>query len=375
MRLWHFKEHEREIDFDVIFFLATMALLILGTVMIFSSSYFISKELYGNGNAMTKKHLIHVALGTFVMLGIMSYDYRRLSSGKTILFTLMGSAIALVLCFIPIIGHAGGHSRRWIGFSPFIFQASELAKIALILFIADFLSRKSRNIGDFVKGPLPVLAIVALMCLLIFMEPDFGTAAAIGIWSVMLLFMAGMRWKHLLILMGIGIPIGLIAMSWESYRRTRLTIFLDPWKDMLGCGYQIVQSMVAFATGGFFGSGLGSGTQKLFYLPAPHTDFILSVIGEELGFIGVFLVAALFGIWIWRGFTIAQATNDSFGFHLVIASVCLIGLQACLNMGVALSLLPTKGIPLPFFSYGGSPLLSTMCICGLILSVSRRARL
>ena len=220
-----------------------------------------------------------------------------------------------------------------------------------------------------------MLAVVAVMCLLIFIEPDFGTAAAIGIWSVMLLFMAGMRWKHLLILMGIGIPVGLIAMFWESYRRARLTIFLDPWKDMLGCGYQIVQSMVAFATGGFFGSGLGSGTQKLFYLPAPHTDFILSVIGEELGFVGVFLVAVLFGIWIWRGFTIAQATNDSFGFHLVIASVCLIGLQACLNMGVALSLLPTKGIPLPFFSYGGSPLLSTMCICGLILSVSRRARL
>lgn len=375
MRLWHLEEHEREIDFDVVFFLATMALLVLGTVMIFSSSYFVSKELYGNGIAMTKRHLIHLVLGTGMMLFIMSYDYRRLSSGRIILFALVGSAMGLVLCFVPVIGHSGGHSRRWIGISPLIFQASEIAKIALILFMADYLSRKSRNISDFSRGPLPVLCVVAVMCLLIFMEPDFGTAAALLIWSVMLLFMAGMRWKHLLILMGIGIPVGLIGLLWESYRRTRLTIFLDPWKDMLGSGYQIIQSMVAFATGGFFGSGLGEGTQKLFYLPAPHTDFILSVIGEELGFLGVFIVAALFAVWIWRGFTIAQATNDSFGFHLVIASVCLVGLQAILNMGVALSLLPTKGIALPFFSYGGSPLISTMCICGLVLSVSRRARL
>lgn len=373
MRLWNFEE--REIDFDVIFFLATMALLILGTVMIFSSSYFVSKELYGNGIAMTKKHLIHLLLGTVLMLSIMSYDYRRLSSGMIILFALLGSALALVLCFVPVIGHAGGHSRRWIGISPLLFQASEIAKISLILFIANYLSRKSRNLTDFTHGPLPVLCVVAIICLLIFMEPDFGTAAAIGIWSIMLLFMAGMRWKHLLILMGICIPIGLVGMFWEAYRRTRLTIFLDPWKDMLGCGYQIIQSMVAFATGGFFGSGLGEGAQKLFYLPAPHTDFILSVVGEELGFLGVLVVTVLFGIWIWRGFTIAQATNDSFGFHLVIASVCLVGLQAILNMGVALSLLPTKGIPLPFFSYGGSPLISTMCISGLILSVSRRARL
>jgi len=375
MRPWHFEEQEREIDFDVVFFLATMALLVMGTVMIFSSSYFISKELYGNGIVMTKKHLIHVVVGTITMIGIMSWDYRKLGSGNIILFTLLASALALVLCFVPHIGHAGGHSRRWIGYGPLTIQASELAKVALILFVAKFLSRKSHNIGDFARGPLPVLVIVAFMCMLIFIEPDFGTAAAIGIWSVMLLFMAGMRWKHFLILLGAGIPLGLGALLWKPYRRIRLTVFLDPWKDMMGYGYQIIQSLVAFANGHLFGSGLGEGTQKLFYLPAPHTDFILSVVGEELGFLGVILVAILFGIWIWRGFSIAQATNDSFGFHLVIAGVCLIGLQAILNMGVALSMLPTKGIPLPFFSYGGSPLLSTMCICGLILSVSRRARL
>lgn len=375
MRPWHFEEQTREIDFDVVFFLATMALLVLGTVMIFSSSYFVSKELYGNGITMTKKHLLHVVLGTVAMLGIMAVDYRKLGNRNLVLLTLVGSALALVLCFVPVIGHSGGHSRRWIGFGPAIFQASELAKMALILFVANFLSRKSRYMEDFARGPLPVLAVVAAMCLLIFIEPDFGTAAAIAIWSIMLLFMAGMRIKHLAIMMGGVIPVGIAAMVLEPYRFTRLKAFIDPWGDMLGIGYQIIQAMVGFANGRFFGSGLGEGTQKLFFLPAPHTDFILAVVGEELGFIGVLLVAVLFGIWIWRGFSIALATNDSFGYHLVVASVCLIGLQAVLNMGVALSVLPTTGIALPFFSYGGSPLLSTMCICGVILSVSRRARL
>jgi cell division protein FtsW len=309
------------------------------------------------------------------MVGIMSLDYRRLSSGLIIMAGLVGSVIALVLCFVPNIGHAGGHSRRWIGYGFFIFQASEIAKMSLILFAAHFLSRKAKNIQDFKTGIIPLLAIVAVMCGLILIEPDFGTAAVLGIWSLIILFIAGMRWKHLGMMLGLTIPLGTIAMLWEPYRRARLLAFINPWNDMLGIGYQIIQSMVSFAKGGFAGVGLGEGTQKLFYLPAPHTDFILSVAGEELGFIGITLIAVLFGIWIWRGFTIAQATNDSFGFYLVISSVCLIGLQAILNMGVALSLLPTKGIALPFFSYGGSPLITTMCISGLVLSVSKRARL
>lgn len=375
MRPWNPAEQAREIDFDVVFFLATMALLVLGTVMIFSSSYFVSKELYGNGITMTKKHLFHVVLGTLAMLGIMSIDYRKLCNRRLILLALAGSALALVLCFVPVIGHSGGHSRRWVGLGPAVFQASEITKMALILFIASYLSRKARSMEDFVRGPLPVLTIVGAMCLLIFIEPDFGTAAALGIWSIIMLFIAGMRIKHLAVMIGGLIPFVIAAMVLEPYRFARLRAFADPWGDMLGIGYQIIQAMVGFANGGFLGSGLGEGTQKLFFLPAPHTDFILAVVGEELGFMGVLLVAGIFGIWIWRGFSIALATNDSFGYHLVVASVCLIGLQAVLNMGVALSVLPTTGIALPFFSYGGSPLLSTMCICGVILSVSRRARL
>jgi cell division protein FtsW len=375
MRLLHSEEQEREIDFDVIFFLATMALLVMGTVMIFSSSYFVSKELYGNGISMTKKHVIHVIIGIGVMIGVMCTDYRRFCSRPLILLGLLGSVVALILCFVPGIGHASGGSRRWVGFGFFTFQASELAKLSLILFAAQFLSRKSKQIHDLSTGIIPLLAIVAILCGLIFIEPDFGTAAALGIWSLLILFIGGMRWKHLGILLGAGIPLGTIAMLLEPYRKARLTAFINPWNDMLGIGYQIIQSMVGFAKGGIFGTGLGEGSQKLFYLPAPHTDFILSVVGEELGFFGVILIASLFGVWIWRGFSIALGTNDSFGFYLVIASVCLIGLQAIFNMGVALSVFPTTGIALPFFSYGGSPLISTMCISGFILSVSRRSRL
>ncbi len=375
MRPWNIAEQAREIDFDVVFFLATMALLVLGTVMIFSSSYFISKELYGNGITMTRRHLLHVILGTVAMVGFMSLDYRRLSARGLVMAALLGSALALVLCFVPHISHAGGGSRRWIGFGPATFQASELAKMALILFMANYLSRKARFMGDFARGPLPVLIVTALVCVLIFIEPDFGTAAAVGIWSLMMLFIAGMRIKHLAVVLASVIPLGIAAMVVEPYRFARLKAFLNPWDDMLGIGYQIIQAMVGFANGRVFGSGLGEGSQKLFFLPAPHTDFIMAVVGEELGFAGVLLVAVLFGVWIWRGFSIAQATNDSFGHHLVLASVCLIGLQAVLNMGVALSVLPTTGIALPFFSYGGSPLLSTMCISGVILSVSRRARI
>ncbi len=375
MRPWHRTERVLEVDFDVVFFLATAALTVLGTVMIFSSSYFVSKELYGAGAAMTLRHLAHLAFGVTGMLVLMSIDYRVLSRRRVVLGMLVVSMVALMCCFVPVIGRAGGHARRWVGIGPAVFQASELAKIALVIFFANHLARKTRCMDDFHRGPLPLLLVVAAVCLLILIEPDFGTAATIGAWSVIVLFMSGMSRKHLAALVCAALPVAAVAMVMEPYRRSRITAFLDPWKDMLGSGYQAVQSMASFASGGLFGTGLGEGSQKLFYLPAPHTDFILAVLGEETGFVGVTLVACLFAAWVWRGFSIALATKDSFGHYMVLACVSLVGLQAILNMGVALCLLPTKGLPLPFFSYGGSTLVSTLLMCGLVLSVSRRARL
>ncbi|MBN2298822.1 MAG: putative lipid II flippase FtsW [Deltaproteobacteria bacterium] len=365
----------REMEFDFIFLMTTLALLVMGTIMIFSASYFVSKELCGSSIYLMKKHLAHLLIGTIFMVGIMKIDYRRFNSRPFILLLLVFAIGALIGCFIPGIGLTGGHAKRWVHISSFNFQASELVKVALIFYLASYLTKKGKRIEDFSYGILPALVIVGFCALLIFIEPDFGTAATIGVWAVAVMFIAGMRWKHLLFMFLAGLPLGVLMMILEPYRRARLLAFINPWEDMQGIGYQIIQSLVAFANGGFIGSGLGESTQKLFFLPAPHTDFILSVLGEELGFIGIGVVITLFGTWIWRGLSIATATNDSFGFYLVVASVCLIGLQAVINMGVAMSVFPTTGIALPFLSYGGSTLVTTMMISGIILSVSRRARL
>jgi len=364
-----------ELSCDYLFLIATILLVIIGTVMVYSSSFFVSQELYGSGMSMIRSHMLHAIVGAVLMFILMRMDYRKLHSKPLILGLLIFGLISLALCFVPGIGVMGGHARRWVKLGFIRYQSSEMMKIILIMFMANFLSKKNLDITKFSTGILPVLIVMALSAGLIFVEPDFGTAATIGIWTLIVLFVAGMRWKHLLSLFALAIPLGIGMMVMEPYRRARLITFMDPWKDMYGDGYQIIQSMVAFAKGGIFGTGLGEGTQKLFFLPAPHTDFILSSLGEELGFMGVFGVIALFALWVWRGLKIAQATNDDFGFYLVVGSVTLVGLQAILNMGVAMSVLPNKGLALPFFSFGGSTLVTTMVICGFVLSVSRSARL
>jgi len=364
-----------EMDFDMVFLMATLMLLVMGTVMIFSSSYFISKEMYNDSFAMIGRHLFHLMVGIVAMGCLIRVDYRRFNTRFFVLFALGAGIIACILCFVPGIGVMGGHARRWIRVPFLTVQASEIMKIALIFYLSYSLCKKTKNIHDYRYGVLPILAVVGVSALLILIEPDFGTAATIGIWSFFILFIAGIRIKHLILTLLIILPIGVLTMLLEPYRKARLLAFMNPWEDMYGIGYQTVQSMVALASGGVFGSGLGEGTQKLFFLPAPHTDFILSVLGEELGFIGVLFIVALFGFWIWRGYTIAMATNDGFGFLLVVSAVSLIGLQAIVNMGVAMSVFPTTGIALPFFSYGGSSLVTAMVASGIVLSVSRRARL
>lgn len=364
-----------EMDFDMVFLMATLMLLVLGTVMIFSSSYFISKEVYGDSFAMVGKHLFHLGVGVMAMGYLIRTDYRKFNTRFFVLAALGAGIIACILCFVPGIGVAGGHARRWIRVPFLMVQASEIVKIALVFYLAYSLCKKTKKIQDYRYGVLPVLAVVGVSALLILIEPDFGTAVTIGIWSTFVLFIAGMRIRHLILTLLVILPAGIVMMILEPYRRARLLTFMDPWEDMHGTGYQIVQSMVALASGGVFGSGLGEGTQKLFFLPAPHTDFILSVLGEELGFLGVLFIVALFGLWIWRGYSIAMATNDDFGFLLVVSAVSLMGLQAIVNMGVAMSVFPTTGIALPFISYGGSSLVTAMVASGIVLSVSRRARL
>ncbi|MFY9397795.1 MAG: putative lipid II flippase FtsW [Desulfomonilia bacterium] len=364
-----------ELHFDTMFFLATLMLLVVGTVMIFSSSYFISKEMYGNSFALIRKHFFHLAVGAAAMAYLARADYRKFNTRLFVLAGLFAGVVACVLCFVPGIGVTGGNARRWVRVAFLTIQASEIMKIALMFYLAYYLCKKTRNIKDFRSGVLPVLGVVGACAMLILVEPDFGTAATLVLWTLCILFIAGMRLKHLALVVLAALPAAAALMLLEPYRKARLLAFLDPWADMHGTGYQIIQSMVALANGGVFGSGLGEGSQKLFFLPAPHTDFILSVLGEELGFLGVAGVVLLFGFWIWRGYTIAMTTNDDFGFFLVVSAISLLGLQAIVNMGVAMSLFPTTGIALPFFSYGGSNLVTAMVASGIVLSVSRRARL
>jgi cell division protein FtsW len=368
------QNEKTELSFDVPFLLATLALMVVGTVMVYSASFFLSKEMYGNGSAIIMKRLFHLVIGCIVMTLAMFIDYRKVFTRPVIYMLLIAGLVSLVLCFIPGVGITAGHAKRWVNIIILKYQASELMKIAMLLYMSYFLSTKSKNIEVFSVGVFPVLFICSIAAGLILIEPDFGTAGILFAWTIMVLFVAGMRIKHLLILGGAILPIGVLFMILEPYRRARLIAFINPWKDMQGTGYQIIQSMLAFSKGGIFGSGLGEGTQKLFFLPAPHTDFIMAVLGEEIGFAGVVGIVALFGLWVWRGLTIAKATNDLFGFFLVVSSVLLVGLQAVINIGVAMSLFPTTGIPLPFFSFGGTTLVSTMLACGIILSVSRGAR-
>lgn len=368
------QDKKPELSFDVPFLLATLALMVAGTVMVYSASFFLSKEMYGNGSSIILKRLFHLAVGFTVMITAMFIDYRKVFTRPVIYLLLIAGLVSLILCFIPGVGITAGHAKRWVNLIIIKYQASELMKIAMLVYMSYFLSAKSKNIEVFSVGVFPVLFICTMAAGLILIEPDFGTAGIFFVWTVMVLFVAGMRIKHLLVLGAVTLPLCILFMYLEPYRRARLTAFINPWQDMQGIGYQIIQSMLAFSKGGFFGTGLGEGAQKLFFLPAPHTDFIMAVLGEETGFIGVAIIVALFGIWVWRGLKIAKATNDLFGFFLVVSSVILVGLQAIINIGVAMSLFPTTGIPLPFFSFGGTTLVSTMLACGIILSVSRGAR-
>ncbi|HEY9161736.1 MAG TPA: putative lipid II flippase FtsW [Desulfomonilia bacterium] len=368
------EDNKKELSFDVPFLLATLALMVAGTVMVYSASFFLSKEMYGNGSAIIMKRLFHLVIGCIVMITAMFIDYRKVFTRPVTYLLLIAGLVSLVLCFIPGVGITAGHAKRWVNLIIIKYQASELMKIAMLVYMSYFLSSKSKNIEVFSVGVFPVLFICSIAAGLILIEPDFGTAGILFVWTVMVLFIAGMRIKHLLILGAATLPLGVLFMVFEPYRRARLTAFINPWQDMQGNGYQIIQSMVAFSKGGFLGTGLGEGGQKLFFLPAPHTDFIMAVLGEETGFIGVAVIVVLFGIWVWRGLKIAKATNDLFGFFLAVSSVILVGLQAIINIGVAMSLFPTTGIPLPFFSFGGTTLVSTMLACGIILSVSRGAR-
>jgi cell division protein FtsW len=270
------------------------------------------------------------------------------------------------------LGVSVGGASRWLQLGPVRFQPSELARLALVIYMAYSMSKKDDQLRDFYVGFFPHFIVLGLFSVLLMAQPDFGSVVVFGTLTWIMLFVGGCRLTHLMSVILVLAPMGLLFMTQAEYRVRRLMSFLDPWKYTSDEGYQIVHSLMAFGSGGITGAGIGKGYQKLFYLPEPHTDFIFSVVGEELGLIGVMAVILLYGIMLLRGVQIARNAKDSFGSFLAMGITVTLGLQVCINMGVALGMLPTKGLTLPFLSYGGTSLLINMAAVGIMMNVGAR---
>ena len=346
-----------------------MALICTGIVMIYSASCVNAMETFHDSLYYLKRHLLFLVIGVFACMGVMMIDYRQIQPFAQKILLL--SVVLLVLVLIPYIGKESFGARRWFRLGVFNFQPSELAKLAIIIYTADFLSRKQEIIKNFWRGFLPPILVMGAMCALTVKQPDLGTTVEIAVVVLGMLFIAGARLRHLTLLGLAAVPVVIYLVVKEPYRMARIIAFLDPWQDSQGIGFQLTQSQIALGSGGIFGVGLGHSQQKLFYLPAAHTDFILSIIGEEMGLLGALAVIALFVSFIWIGTRIIRQTHDAFGYFMTIGIVLLLSLQAMVNVGVSLGAFPTKGLPLPFISYGGSALIFNLVAVALILNVAK----
>ena len=353
---------------DLILLMVTLLLVTIGTVMIYSSSSILATERFRDGQFFLKKQLLFFFLGLLLMVLMTRIPYYKLRKlawpgiGVTILF--------LCAIWIPHLGIKAGGAVRWFNLGVFSFQVSELAKIALILFLAHFLTQRANHVREIVQGLLIPFGITGVIVGLILLQPDFGTTVIIAVIALMMLYLAGGRILHLAGLVALFIPVALWLLLHKSYRLARLTAFLDPWKDPRHSGFQIIQSMISFGSGGTFGVGIGDGMQKLFYLPEPHTDFILAVIAEEAGLIGVGLILFLYFILILRGFRISLKAPDLFGNLLAAGLTMMLALEAFINMAGVMGLIPLKGLALPFLSYGGTSLIMSLVAVGILLNIS-----
>jgi cell division protein FtsW len=357
---------------DMIMLTATLALLTIGVIMVYSASAVLSYHDFGDWYYYLKRQLLFAVLGLIAMTAIMNVEYqvwRRFAK-----LALLGGFALLILVLIPGIGAVRGGARSWIGISSFGIQPSEFMKICMILFLSKMLSEENNRITEFSKGLLPPLAVMGAAFGLIMLQPDLGTGSVLVGASLLIIYAAGARMAHLAGLAMIGVAgfVGLIIAA--PYRLQRITAFLDPWSDPLGAGYQAIQSLYAIGPGGLVGLGLGASRQKYSYLPEPQTDFIFSIISEELGFIGGGLVLVLFTILVWRGMRTAITAPDTFGSLLAAGITGMIAVQVIINIGVVIGMFPVTGITLPLISYGGSSLSLMLVSIGILLNISRYSR-
>lgn len=357
----------REIRISIL--ITTSLLIAIGIIMVYSASAIYAYERLGNSLFFLKRHLLFLFIGTVSMLFVMVIDYEYLKRYSRVLMII--SLLLLALVLIPGVGHEAGGARRWLRIWGFSFQPSEATKLCLIIYMADVLSRKGNELKHFFSGFLPPAIILGICLALVLLEPDLGTAILIALITFLMFFVAGAKIDHVVYMLLLAMPFLYFTIFRTPYRRNRILAFLDPWRDPKGTGFQIIQSFLALGSGGLIGVGLGQSKQKLFYLPASHTDFIFSIIGEELGFLGTLSVLVLFFILTLQGMRVAVRCNGRFGRLLSLGIVSMITLEAIIHIGVSTGSIPTKGLPLPFISYGGSSLVFHMLAVGILLNVAR----
>ena len=355
--------------YDLGLLFPVLLLVGMGIVMVYSASSALALKKFGSDYFFLKRQALFSLIG-IVVLVCFSYIPFRLYRVFTYPALLLG--FLMLAAVFTGWGVTAGGSSRWLQIGLLRFQPSELARMALVIYLAYSMSKKDELLRDFYVGFLPHMLVLGLFLLLLMAQPDFGSVVIFAVLTGIMLFVGGCRISHL-----VGVVLLLAPMIWlfmhqAEYRVRRLMSFWDPWQHSADEGYQIVHSFMAFGTGGITGAGIGKGYQKLFYLPEPHTDFIFSVIGEELGLIGVMIVIVLYGIMLMRGIRIARHAQDRFGAFLAMGITVAIGLQVCINMGVTLGLLPTKGLTLPFLSYGGTSLLINMAAMGIMMNIGAR---
>jgi len=358
----------KRLDFVLLF--TVLALVGIGIVMVYSTSAIIAGDRFGDPYYFLKRQVLYAAVGFVLMLVMMFFPYEILK--RFAYPILIFSVLLLTVVLVPGIGHRTGGAMRWLKIQSFSFQPSEFAKLGLVIFLAYLLAKKEEKIRSFSFGFLPPVLLSGLVIALVMKEPDFGAAFFLTVMVFLLLFVGGARVIYMAGAFLIALPIAYALLMNVGYRYKRLMSFIRPWEDPSGTGFQIIQSFLSFGSGGLFGLGLGEGRQKLFFLPAPHTDFIFSVIGEELGLVGATVVVLLFFILTLRGIQIALSLEDRFGVYLALGITLMVSLQAVINMGVVLGLLPTKGLTLPFISYGGTSLIANLAGMGILSQLSTR---
>lgn len=347
----------------------TTALIAIGIIMIYSSSAVYAYDRFNDNLFFLKRHLISLSVGLILALFFMNLDIDILRRHSKKL--LISSFLLLIFVLMPGVGLSMGGARRWLKVGNMNFQPVEFIKPLYLLYLADFLDRKSLKRNSLFTVYLPLLLVICAICGLVLLQPDLGSSIELAFVGFMILFAYGARIKHLFFTLVAGLPFVCFLILRSPYRFARILAFLDPWKDPKGTGFQMIQSFIALGSSGFFGVGLGNSKQKLFYLPASHTDFIFSIIGEELGFLGAGLIVILFVILIWKGMAIAFKKNSEFSRLFALGISSMIGLEAIINIGVSTGVLPTKGLPLPFLSYGGSSLVSHMVLIAILLNLAR----